>query len=148
MKEINDLIFKSIDNSINKEEKDWTILSIKIVKLDKDLSLGCKYNLYREIAYLDRFNKTYQIGKLYIPINNLKNIWFFICLLISRKTFGHYVDKIYGGQYKIELIKTCEINYNNNLLFDIISKSRISERFVYIPTQNFKFYVEEELEVL
>lgn len=140
--------FKSIDNSINKDDKDWTVLSIKITKLKSDISFGCKYCLYRKIAYIDKNNKSYQTGSLFVPINNLKNIIFFFRLLFSGKTFGHFVDIKFNSQSRFTLIESIELPDSNNLLFDKNSKIKISKRVISIPNQKFKFYVEEELEIL
>lgn len=143
-----ELSFKSIENSINKDDKDWAVLSIKLTTLNASIKFGCKYFLYRKIAYIDRDNKTYQTGCLYVPINNLKSISFFLRLIFSGKTFGHFVDSNHPNQSRISLIESNEIKNSNNLLFDRNSSIRISKRLILIPTQKFKFYVEEELEIL
>jgi len=143
-----ELSFKSIENSININDKDWTVLSIKLTKLKSNIEFGCTYCLYRKIAYLDKYNKSYQTGSLFVPVNNLKNIFFFFRLLFSGKTFGHYVNTKYPNQSRFKLIENIEIENSNNLLFDKNAKMKISKRIIYIPTQKFKFYVEEELEIL
>lgn len=146
--QINELSFKSIDNSTNHENKDWAVLSIKITKLKTDINLGCKYCLYRKIAYLDDKNTTYQLGALYVPINNLRNILFFIKLNFSGKTFGHYISIKYPKSFRFKFIGSEVFSNHNNLLFHANSEIRLSKRVLLIPNKKLKFYVEEELEVL
>lgn len=139
--------FKSIDNSINKENKDWTILSLRITKNKSNVNLGCQYCLYRKIAYLDNGNKTYQTGSLYVPINNLRYIIFFLRLIFSGKTFGHFISLKYPKMYRFKLINTVELENQDNLLFKSDSRIKVSERVLLVPTKKFVFYVKEELEI-
>lgn len=141
------LSFKSLENSINKDDKDWAILSIKITKNKSSINLGCKYCLHRKIAYLDKYNSTYQIGSLYVPINSFIHVAFFINLIFSRKTFGHFISIRYPEMYRFKLINEIEIDNGSNLLFKSCSKIRISERLLLVPYKKLKFYVQEELEI-
>lgn len=148
-----ELNFKSIDNSTNLNNKDWSILSISFFKKIKpEIDLGCRYCLYRRIAYLDDKNKTYQIGSLYVPLNSFHNVWFFIRLMLPNlygkgKTFGHFVSHYYSNSYKFKLINSSESPNQNNLLFASNSKIKVSERILFIPKKKMKFYVVEELEI-
>jgi len=142
-----ELSFKSIDNSINKDDKDWAILSMKITKNKSKVDLGCKYCLYRKIAYLDKTNKTYQTGSLYVPLNNIRCITFFLRLIFSGKTFGHFVSLKYPKMYHLELISTTVLENQNNLLFKNFSRIKVSERVLFMPKKKLKFYVKEELEI-
>jgi hypothetical protein len=147
-KHSNELSFKSIENSINQNNRDWAILSIKITKLDSKINIGCKYCLYRKIAYLEADNTTYQIGVLFVPINSIKNILFFIKLNFSGKTFGHYISLKYPNSFRFKLIENIDISNTSNLLFQADSKTKVSKRILLVPNRKLKFYVEEEREIL
>lgn len=148
-----ELNFKSIDNSTNRKNKDWSILSLSFLKKIKpEIDFGCRYCLFRQIAYLDDKNQTYQIGSLYVPLNSFHSVWFFIRLMIPNlygngKTFGHFVSQNYPNLYEFKLINSSESANQNNLLFASNSKIKISERMLFIPKKKMKFYVVEELEI-
>lgn len=149
MSDINEHVFKSLDNSKNINKKDWIILSLSIKKINEyDVKLGCHYCLVREVAYIDEMNKVYQIGRLYVPINSFDHVLFFLKLFFSRKTFGHYISENFKSNYKIQVIESRLYDNYLNLLFAENCKVNISKRIVLIPMKKYKFYVEEELEVI
>jgi len=144
----NEFSFKSIENSTNQNNRDWAILSIKIIKIDSQIKIGCKYCLFRKIAYLESNNTTYQTGVLCVPINSLKNILFFLKLNFSGKTFGHYISLKYPNSFRFKLIECKVLSNSNNLLFQTNSKIKVSKRILLVPNRKLKFYVEEEYEIL
>lgn len=147
-----ELNFKSIENSTNQDNKDWSILSLSIKVIKKEIDLGCKYCFYRKILYLNDKNETYQTGTLYIPLSSLHNVWFFFRLMFPNvygkgKTLGHFVSQNYPHSYKFKLVNSYVSTNHSNLLFVSSSKIKVSERMLFIPDKKMKFYVVEELEI-
>lgn len=138
--------FKSIDNSKNINDKDWSILSVKITKRPQLFPVKSRFCLCREIAYINADNSVSQIGKLYVPISSISNFIFFIRLLLSRKTFGHFVNDKYGARSEFIVIKSTEPIRSNNIFFDQNSLTMFSSRIIKIKNSQYEFYVEEELE--
>jgi hypothetical protein len=147
MNSLKETEFKSLANSLNKDGLDWSIISVYLTKRPIAFEHPSKFCLCREIAYLNMENKVYQVGKLYVPTNRIRNIIFFIRLAFSRKTFGHFITKHYKDKFKFNVIESSEPTKGYNILFNPNALIRYSKRVVEIKKSKFKFYVEEEFEV-
>ncbi len=148
MNNINENQFKSLSNSNNERGLDWAIISMRITKRPPKFKHTSKFYLCREIAYLDKDNRIYQVGRLYIPANRIKNLLFFIRLAFSKITFGHFVSEYFKGKYEFKVIESSDPIQGYNLLFNPNSLIKYSKRVVEIRKTKYKFYVEEEFEVI
>lgn len=148
MNKINENKFKSLDNSQNIGGLDWAIISLSITSRPIAFDYPTRFCLCREVAYLSNENKVYQVGRLYIPANRLKNIWFFLRLAVSRKTFGHFVTKYFQNLFEFSVLESTEPRKGFNILFNPKSEICYSKRVIKIKRKNYIFYVEEELEII
>lgn len=139
--------YKSINYSNKKQEKSWGILSFYINKKSNFSKSKAFCNLYlsRAILYIERDKTISQIGKMYLPLFNLKYLLFFFKLVMSRKTLGHYLKKNYGNTEDNVTFEVVD-EYTSNTKFSVIlnkNKYKVTERIIKVKCSKLTIYVEE-----
>lgn len=139
--------YKSIDYSKKISSKSWGILSFNLVKKKDFYKINSYSKIYfsRTIIYIENDNTISQIGKMYVPFFSFKYFWFFINLILSRKTLGHYVNDKFGMETEnvtFEVLK----EYTSKIKYSVLLNKldyQVTERVIEVKTPQLAIYVEE-----
>jgi hypothetical protein len=137
------LKLKSISHSANNAGLTWCLLTTGIKKYSVPNSKKRILCLYRSIAYINAKNEVHLIGYVYIPLLSIKNILLYFGLLLSRKTFGHYIKNRFNDNISITLIEKVKCDVGTAELWFGLKTSEISRRRIDINNSNRFFYAEE-----
>jgi hypothetical protein len=139
--------YKSLDYSKKEFNKSWGILSFNIVKRNEfdKVNSFCNMYLSRTILYIEKNDTVSQIGKLYLPLFSFKYLWFFVKLLFSRKSLGHFVNDKYGSNIKNVTFSVTN-EYQSSIEYIVILNKKeylVTERLIEIKHPKLELYVEE-----